>query len=184
MPRLIRPAIGRCPHPLREQVPRLLCEAHFAIEILRYLIVVAGFEPQRPDSNLPTNALAEGHDGLSDLLSAIGLAHINLIQQSELAVKFEAETESEHKVSDHFLLQQHQIHAAQARIEQSFPQRRTRDLFIEAHLRGGIELSHQPDGFGQIAIGDQLEVGVHQIGMAILQVRATISVCDPVSTGN
>src|SRR5262249_37152109 len=38
------------------------------------------------------------------------------------------------------------------------------DLFIKAHLRRLIELSHQPDGSGQIAIGDQLEVGVHQIG--------------------
>jgi hypothetical protein len=150
-----------CLQPLREQMTHLLHEAHLAIEILRHLVVMAGLEAQRPDAHLPANVLAEADDRLSDLLPAVCLAHINLVEQREFAVKFQAEAEREDKVSDYVLFHQHQVHAAQTGIEQRLSQSRARHLFIEAHLRRCIELSHQPDGSGQIAIGDQLEVGVH-----------------------
>src|SRR5262249_3212569 len=38
--------------PLRKQMPHLLHETHLAIQILCHLVVMAGLEAQRPDSNL------------------------------------------------------------------------------------------------------------------------------------
>src|SRR5215475_10818838 len=81
--------------PLREQMPHLLYEAYLAIEILRHLVVMARLEAQRPDADLPANVLAEADDRLSDLLPAVCLAHINLVEQREFAVKFQAEAERE-----------------------------------------------------------------------------------------
>ena len=148
-------------HPLREQVSHLLGEAHLAIKILGDLVVMAGLESQRVNPHLAADVLAKADDRLPDFLSAVRLAHIDLIKQSELTLEFKAEAVGEHKISDHNFLQCHQIYAAQTWIEQGLAQRRARDFFLEAHLRNSIELSHQLDGSGQIAIGDQLEVGVH-----------------------
>jgi hypothetical protein len=159
--RLAGATIRASPHPLGKQMPHLLREAHLAIQILRHFVVVAGLETQRPDSNLLTNAFAEADDCLSYLLSTVRLSHVDLIEQREFPMKFKAEAERQHKVSDHILLQQHQVHAAQAGIEQSFSERSAGHFFIESHLHQLIELSHQLDGSGQIAIGDQLEVGVY-----------------------
>ena len=81
---------------------------------------MAGLESQRVNAHLPGYVFAKSDNRLSDLLSAVGLAHINLIEQGEFAVKLEAEAEGEHKVSDYILFQRHQVHAAQAGIEQRF----------------------------------------------------------------
>jgi hypothetical protein len=158
---LVCPTISGSAHPLCEQVPHLLREAHLAIEILRHLVLMSGLKSQCGNPHLAADILAEADDRGSDFLPAVRFAYINFIEQRELAVEFEAEAECEHKVADHSFLHGHEIDAAQAGIKQGLAQSCACDLFIEAHLRHGIELSHELDGSGQIAIGDQLEVGVH-----------------------
>src|SRR5215467_840789 len=125
---------------------------------MRRGVFLAYLQAQCLDADFPANLLRELDRHFAQVLSAERFTHIKLIQQSKLAMKFKAETESDRQVPDHSLIEQDKVSASKARVKKAFAQYGPRDLFIERKSLVLIKLPHQLDGLRQVFFRNQPEL--------------------------
>src|SRR5580765_1094771 len=136
--------------PLGHQSSCVFFEPAFAIERLRRYVFAADLQAQRLQAGFSAHVLTKRHDSPAQFLPAICFVEIDLVQQSEAAMKFQTVTISKREISGQFVAEKDEIDLSQPGIvEQVLDGARCGRVFkyhfllrVEAahHLQQGREL--------------------------------------------
>src|SRR5216683_2912252 len=133
---------------------------------------IGDFHTQDFDAGLPADILGEFQHGPAEVLPPKSRADINLIEQSELTVKLQAEGKGQHEISGRMFIHQNDEGAAQTGIAKEFVQSAAGDFFVPYEVLVLVELAHHLDQQGRVFFAGELEVGGHVRDLDILQAEA------------
>src|SRR5262249_17940527 len=146
--------------PFREQIPRFLREAGLAVQALRRLVVTANLKAQSLNAFLPAQVLGKSHHCFSQAVSAKSFAQIELVEQSEPPMEFQAKAKRQDEISGQFRAAIDEADLSQRRIGDQCLDGGAGYVFVESHVLLGIELAHQPEKRRYLVLGNLLEEGV------------------------